>query len=56
MFLAKRRSISQLKSKYKPRVSNKEEYKKRLNNFERLGFLIEIDKYSIKMVFKPKLY
>ena len=37
-------------------VSNKEEYKKRLTYFERLGFLIEIDKFSIKMDFQPKLY
>ena len=43
-------------SVYKPRVSNKEEGKKRLNYFERLGFLIEIDKCSIKMVFQPKIY
>ena len=47
---------SQLKGKYKHRVSNKEEYKKRLNHFERIGFLIEIDKCSIKMIFQPKLY
>ena len=40
----------------KPRVYNKKEYKKILNYFERLGFLIEIDKCSIKMVFQPKLY
>ena len=41
---------------YKPRVSNKEEYKRRLNYFERLGFLIEIEKCSIKMGFQPKIY
>ena len=56
LFLVKRRSISYSKGKYKPRVSNKEEYKKGLNYFERSGFLIEINKCSIKLVFLPKLY
>ena len=41
---------------YKPRESNKEEYKKRLNYFERLRFPIEIDKCSIKIILQAKFY
>ena len=40
----------------KPRESNKEKYKKTFNCFERLGFLTEIDSYSIKMILQTKFY